>query len=105
MNKIPLNRFETADEIIPPARMLPPSYGEPQREAINSVVDNMVQDIIGKIGDLRKQLDEIEQQALSGAAKVKLSLQAQIQVCVRLNDEITHMRGVVETIAAAQPKD
>jgi hypothetical protein len=85
--------------------MLPPGYGDPQRDAINSVVDNVVQDISRKIDDLRKQLDALEQQVLVGAAKSKLALHGQIQVCVRVNDEITHMGAVIEEIAASQPTE
>lgn len=85
--------------------ILPPSYGQPQRDAINSVVDNIVQDISQKIEALRKQLDDIEQQVLTGAAKAKGLLHDHILVCVRINDEITHMREVVGEIAAAQPKE
>lgn len=109
MNTIPRNRIhEVTDEtraLASVSKTLPPSYGEPQREAINSVIDNIVQDISRKIDDLRKQLDDIEQQVLTGAAKNKIALQGQINVCVRVNDEITHMRAVVEEIAASQPKD
>lgn len=111
MNTIPRNLLhEMTDEtprVLSPATksMLPPGYGDPQRDAINSVIDNIVQDISRKIGDLRKQLDDIEQQVLTGAAKSKAMLQDQILVCVRVNDEITHMRAVVEEIAASQPRD
>ena len=86
---------------VPANEIKPPSYGGPQRDAINSVVDNIVHDICGKIADLRKVLDSIEQQVLEGAAGAKTTLHDHILVCVRVNDEITHMQEVVAEIKAA----
>lgn len=88
---------------VPSNEIRPPSYGGPQRDAINSVVDGIVGDLCGKIGELRKTLDTIEQQVLEGAAGAKKSLQDHILVCVRVNDEITHMQEVVEDIKASVP--
>lgn len=79
----------------------PPAYGSPQRDAINSVVDNIVGDLCGKIGELRKTLDAIEQQVLESAAGAKHALQDHILVCVRVNDEIGHMKGVIDDIKQA----
>jgi hypothetical protein len=79
----------------------PPTYGSPQRDAINSVVDNIVGDLCGKIGELRKTLDAIEQQVLESAAGAKHALQDHILVCIRVNDEISHMKGVIEDIKQA----
>lgn len=80
---------------VPQRAMAPPSYGEPQRDAVNSIVDGIVRDISEQIAALRSQLDEIEQQVLEGAAKSKAALQGQIGVCVRINDEISHMTKVI----------
>lgn len=77
----------------------PPGYGEPQRDAINSVVDQVVRDVTEKIHALHKQLDALEQQVLEGAAGAKSTLTEQISVCIRVNDEINHMREVVDEIA------
>lgn len=82
----------------------PPTYGGPQRDAINSVVDNIVSDICGKINDLRKTLDEIEQQVLEGAAGAKHALQDHISICVRVNDEFVHMQDVIAEIKASAQK-
>jgi hypothetical protein len=81
----------------------PPSYGEPQRNAIDSVVDGIVGDLCKKIGDLRKTLDDIEQQVLEGAAGAKRVLLDHILVCVRVNDEIVHMQDVVKEIGNTVP--
>jgi hypothetical protein len=77
----------------------PPSYGGPQRDAINSVVDGIVGDICSKIGDLRKTLDAIEQAVLQSAAKSKHTLNEHVSTCVRINDEVVHMREVVAELA------
>lgn len=77
----------------------PPSYGGPQRDAINSCVDNIVGDICGKIGELRKTLDEIEKAVLQSAAKSKHTLNEHVAVCVRINDEIVHMGSVIADLA------
>lgn len=89
---------------VPPVEIRPPSYGGPQRDAINSVVDNVVSDICGKINDLRKTLDAIEQQVLEGAAGAKTVLQDHVLVCVKVNDEIVHMQEVIEEIRASAPQ-
>ena len=102
------SHYEMPDETpraVATKTMLPPEYGGPQRDAINSVLDGITQDVSRKIDDLRKQLDDIEQAVLQGAAKSKEALHNQIVVCIRINDEISHMKMVVEEIAAAQPKE
>jgi hypothetical protein len=86
---------------LPTNDIRPPSYGGPQRDAINSVVDNIVGDLCGKIGDLRKTLDEFEQQILEGAAGAKAALHDHIAVCVKVNDQIARTRDAVEEIKAA----
>jgi hypothetical protein len=76
----------------------PPSYGGPQRDAIASIVDGVVADFCCKLAKVRETLDRIEQQALESAANAKGSLNDHIVVCVKLNDEIEHMGGVVGQI-------
>lgn len=89
---------------VPTSDMRPPSYGNPQRDAINSVVDNVVGDLCSKINALRKTLDAIEQQVLEGAAGAKRALEDQILICIKVNDEIMHMQEVVEEIRASAPQ-
>ena len=81
---------------LPVNELQPPPYGEAQTSGVNSVVGSIVDDICRKINDLRETLDEVEQQILVGAAAAKTALHDQISVCVRVNDEILHMRKVVE---------
>jgi len=85
---------------VPVNEMKPPAYGGPQRDAINSVIDNIVGDLCGKIAALRKTLDEIEQQVLEGAAGAKHALHDQVMLCVKVNDEIAHIAKVIEDIKA-----
>ena len=82
---------------IPPNEMRP-TYGAPQRDAINSVIDGIVSDICSDISKLRHTLDDIEQQVLEGAAHAKARLNDQVQICVSVKDEITHMTRVVADI-------
>jgi len=82
----------------------PPTYGGPQRDAINSVIDNVVQDITGKVNELRKVLDDIEQRVLESAANSKKTLTDHISICVRVNDEIVHMREVVTDLRDIVPE-
>lgn len=81
-----------------PSNEMRPSYGGPQRDAINSVIDGLVSDICSDIGELRHTLDDIEQQVLEGAANAKQRLNEQVQICVSVKDEITHMNRVVADI-------
>lgn len=78
-----------------------PGYGHPQRDAINSVVDGVVGDICGKIGELRKALDVIEATVLRSAAKSKGSLNEHVGVCIRVNDEVRRLQDVVAGLEVA----
>jgi predicted amino acid-binding ACT domain protein len=86
---------------LPANELKPPSHGAPTRDAVNSIVDGLVSDICGKIADLRHTLDDVEQQILEGAAATKHALQDQVSLCAKVNDEISHMRKVVDEIKAA----
>lgn len=79
----------------------PPAYGEPQRDAINSLVDGIVRDITEKITELRGKLDRIEQTVLEGAAETKGRLQDHIRTCIRINDEVVHMADVIRDMTAS----
>jgi hypothetical protein len=73
----------------------PPSYGGPQRDAINSVADGIVGDICNRIATLRRTLDVLEQQILTSAAEAKHALNAHVVICQTVNDEVARMRRVV----------
>jgi hypothetical protein len=79
----------------------PPAFGQPHADHIGSVVDGITQDISLQIDGLRKTLDEIEQTVLAGAERAKRSLLDQVIVCVRVNDEIAHMREVIAELAVS----
>lgn len=94
------NASHQRNKLAPRQEVTPPTYGGPQRDAINSVVDGIIGDICGRIGDLRKTLDDIEHQVLQSAAKSKHALNEHVSVCVRINDEIRHMQEVVADLKA-----
>jgi hypothetical protein len=85
-----------------PANEMRPSYGGPQRDAINSVIDGIVGDICKDIADVRHILDDLEQHILEGAASAKHHLSEQVGMCVSVKDEVTHMRRVVFDIEARE---
>lgn len=99
--------LDAVDKAATPPRqdIAAPTYGGPQRDAINSVVDGIVGDICSKVADLRKMLDTIEQQALQSAAKSKHRLNEHVETCVKINDEIVHMREVVADLMEAASHD
>jgi hypothetical protein len=76
----------------------PPAYGEPQRDAIASVVDGIVTDLCAKIHELRAMLDSLEQRTITSAANSKGSLNDHVKRCGRLNDQLAAMRAVVEEL-------
>ncbi|MCW2218804.1 hypothetical protein M2232_002336 [Bradyrhizobium japonicum] len=77
----------------------PPTYGAPQRDAINSLVDKVVGDVCDRIVELKKQLDALQQQILVGGAATKVTLNEQIDACMRVNDETTRIGDAVGEIA------
>ena len=80
----------------------PPTYGGPQRDAIGSIVDGLVDDLCQRVGAIRETLNQIEQQALQSAAAAKGSLSDHVGVCARLAEEVTHMQTVVAEIRQKQ---
>jgi hypothetical protein len=93
-----LNRAQDSNPVAVKPPLKPPAYGGPAREAIGSVVDNIVDDLCRKLGAIRETLDKIEQQALQSAARAKGALNEHVTVCIKLNDEISHMQAVVAEI-------
>jgi hypothetical protein len=88
-----------AKNAIAPQELKPPTYGGPQRDAINSVVDGIIGDICEKVVELRKLLDQIEQQVLQSAAKSKHTLNEHVALCIKINDEVMHAREVITDLA------
>ena len=81
--------------IITPVSKAAPAYGEPQRDAINSIVDGILQDLIGKIHELQRQLREIEQAAIESAAASKERLQDHVAVCIKATEEVNRLADVI----------
>ncbi|QOG21350.1 hypothetical protein [Bradyrhizobium sp. SEMIA] len=83
-----------------PAPMVqPPAYGAPQRDAINALVDKVVSEVCDRIAELKKQLDALQQQVLVGGAATKVSLNEQIDACMRVHDETNRIGAAVSEIA------
>lgn len=72
-----------------------PAQGEPQRDAINSIVDGIVQDVVAKITELRRQLDEMEQAVIESAATSKARLQAQVLICIKASEEVNRVGAAI----------
>lgn len=81
--------------IVAPVSKSAPSYGEPQRDAINSIVDGILQDLIGKIHELQRQLRDIEQGAIESAAASKERLQGHVAVCIKATEEVNRLADVI----------
>ena len=79
-------------------RHKPPSHGEPKRDAIGSIVDEISVDLGQRVGEIRDMLDRIEQTALQSAARAKGTLNDHVVVCGRLSNEVTRLQGVVAEI-------
>lgn len=93
--------FLQADAAIPPPskQVLPPGYGEPQRDAIASIVDGVVQEVIDSIKALQSRLTALEDQVLVSAAAAKDTLNKQVEVCSRVREQTAQISGVVDEIA------
>ncbi|MBR0945218.1 hypothetical protein, partial [Bradyrhizobium liaoningense] len=58
-----------------------------------------VGDVCDRIVELKKQLDALQQQILVGGAATKVTLNEQIDACMRVNDETTRIGDAVGEIA------
>jgi hypothetical protein len=77
----------------------PPTYGSPQRDAINSLIDKVVGDVCERIDALEKQLHALKQQVLVGGAAAKCTLQEQVEVCLRVNEEVSRLGDTIDETA------
>ena len=77
----------------------PPSPGAPQRDAINALIDKVVGDVCEQIDGLEKQLHALKQQVLVGGAAAKGTLQEQVEVCLRVNDEVSRIGDTIDEVA------
>jgi prephenate dehydratase len=76
----------------------PPSHGEPERDAIGSLVDKISVDLGQRVKEIREMLDQIEQQALQSAAGAMGTLKDHVAVCDKLSAEVLRMKAVVSEI-------
>ncbi|MGX1171255.1 uncharacterized small protein (DUF1192 family) [Bradyrhizobium sp. USDA 372] len=83
----------------PQPMVQPPAYGAPQRDAINALVDKVVSEVCERIAELKKQLDALQQQVLVGGAATKVTLNEQIDACMRVHDETNRIGDAVSEIA------
>jgi hypothetical protein len=77
----------------------PPGYGAPQRDAIASIVDGVVEQVIDTIRELQTQLKALEDQVLVSSAAAKVTLNTQVEVCAAVREETEHMREIIDGIA------
>jgi hypothetical protein len=78
-----------------------PAYGAPQRDAINSVIDGIAGNLCSEITALRKELDLIEQRALTSAAGEKHKLSEHVSDAAVLHDAVGRLREVISGLAQA----
>lgn len=76
----------------------PPSHGEPKRDAIGSIVDEISVDLNQQIKTLKEGLDQIGQRALQSAANAKGALNDHVGICARLAEEVERTRTVIADI-------
>lgn len=81
----------------PPARA---AYGASQRDAIHQVVETVADDFGKAIASVKEALSIIEQQYLESAARAKGALNGHVEVCSKLNGEVSRLREVVTEIKA-----
>jgi len=97
--------FDRLDEVAPRPQLVPaaqveaPGFGGPQRDAIASIVDGVVSDVIANIQALQKQLKALEDHVLVSAANAKAALTAQVEVCARVREETANIGEIVKDIA------
>jgi len=84
--------------------LAPPDYGAPQRDAIGSVIEGIAADLCGRVNEIRTVLDRIEQKVLQSVAGAKGSLNDTVVICVRLKEEIEHIKNKVNSIDAELPQ-
>jgi hypothetical protein len=104
MTTVPANEFsnpiaELFGSVPEPAPPREPSYGAVHRDKIDALIGELADELIGKIGELRHMLDDVEQRVVESAADTKISLQDHVIVCGRFHQEIASLRKLVEGIA------
>ena len=73
----------------------PPTFGAPQRDAIDSLIDNIAASLCQKIAELHAALDDIQQRLLETSNAVKAQLHEHVTLAEKLNDEVQHAARVL----------
>ena len=89
------------DEVAGKPQLSPPPLGCSQRQAIASITDDLTGAVCAKIGEMRRELDALEQRMLTDAAEAKGKLNDLVVVCTRTSDAVLHMRQEVEDMRRA----
>lgn len=85
-----------SNELTPKPKL--PSHGEPERDAIGSLVDKISIDLGQRIREVREMLEQIEQQALQSAAGAMGTLKDHVTLCDKLTAEVIRVKAVVSEI-------
>jgi DNA-binding FrmR family transcriptional regulator len=85
---------------LPASELQRPAFGSPRQQAVESLVNDLVDDIVKQLDAVRDTLDGIQQQVIESAAATKIALKSHVELGQKLNDEMTHTRKVVEEIRA-----
>jgi hypothetical protein len=73
----------------------PPAHGASRRDAINSLVDDISTNLCAEIAALRRELDLIEQRALTDAVAQQHRLTEHVNTAATLHDAVARVREVV----------
>jgi hypothetical protein len=72
-----------------------PNEIEQRRDTIKGVVATLAEDVIGELGSLRKQIDDLEQMVVTNAAKVSANLNEHVSICGAVRQETARLTGIV----------
>jgi hypothetical protein len=97
---LPHNEFDYRNGAPMPHPSPVPQQGEPERDAINSLVDRIVLDNCKRLKELENRLEDIRKQILASAADTKATLNEHVTLSIRFKDEIERLSDVIEEIAA-----
>jgi hypothetical protein len=84
----------------PTATIAPPLHGDSARDAINSIVTGLTEQVGHDISVLRRKIDQLEQMTLINAAKTKADLEQTVTLCRTVKDEIGHIDTMVDRMMA-----
>ena len=86
----------TRENVLSPRQ--PPTYGDSQREAINSIITSMTENVGHDLNQLRAKIDDLEQLMLTNASKVKADLEQQVNICRGVKEEAGRLHQLVDAM-------